>query len=192
MIPSLPLHNLSLNTWTYQNTNHVLWVLFIEYSSAFHPIKLDLLLSKMQQLDINPYLIHWNHSFLIRRQQLVRVNKTHSPPWSQRAVEDVWAHHSFSQSIPTITPSVPLTNTSLSFRMIRHWWPWWQRRCSLTSTMRVWRDWSNGESKKPSQWIPSKQRRSFWHSSTHTCSSHNSWHIHKTVSILQIVRDICG
>ena len=54
-------------------------VLFIDYSSAFNTIKPDLLLSKMQQLDINPYLIHWYHSFLIRRQQLVRVNNTLSP-----------------------------------------------------------------------------------------------------------------
>lgn len=53
--------------------------LFIDYSSAFNTIRPDLLLSKMQQLDINPYLIHWYHSFLIRRQQLVRINKTLFP-----------------------------------------------------------------------------------------------------------------
>ena len=64
--------------------------------------------------------------------------------------KDVWAHHCFLQSTPTIAPSISLTNTSSNSRMIRHWWPWWQRRCSLTSTMRVWREWSNGASKMPS------------------------------------------
>lgn len=54
--------------------------LFIDFSSAFNTIKPHLLLEKMKNLDINPHIIHFYHSFLTGRVQQVRVNNTLSPP----------------------------------------------------------------------------------------------------------------
>lgn len=61
------------------NHNAYARVLFIDFSSAFNTLKTDLLLKKMHSLNINSHIIHWYHSFLTERLQLVRVNSTHSP-----------------------------------------------------------------------------------------------------------------
>lgn len=52
--------------------------LFIDFSSAFNTIQPDLLLTKMVQLQINPFIIQFYHTFLTNRIQHVKVNKTHS------------------------------------------------------------------------------------------------------------------
>ena len=54
--------------------------LFLDFTSAFNTIQPELLLTKMVQLQVNPYLIHWYYSFLTDRVQLVRVNQTTSTP----------------------------------------------------------------------------------------------------------------
>ena len=50
--------------------------LFLDFSSAFNTIQTDILVSKMVQRELNPYLIHWYASFLTNRVQIVKVNKT--------------------------------------------------------------------------------------------------------------------
>ena len=57
------------------NKNHAR-VLFLDFSSAFNTIQSDILVSKMVQLELNPYLIHWYASFLTNRVQMVKVNTT--------------------------------------------------------------------------------------------------------------------
>ena len=54
--------------------------LFIDFSSAFNTIQPDLLLTKMVQLQINPFVIQFYHTFLTNRIQYVKVNKTLSSP----------------------------------------------------------------------------------------------------------------
>lgn len=44
-------------------------VLFLDFSSAFDTIQSNILVSKMVQLELNPYLIHWYASFLTYREQ---------------------------------------------------------------------------------------------------------------------------
>ena len=51
-------------------------VLFLDSSSAFNTIQSDILVSKMVQLELNPFLIHWYASFLTKRVQRVKVNTT--------------------------------------------------------------------------------------------------------------------
>ena len=51
-------------------------LLFIDFSSAFNLIQPHTLLTKLKQMNVNPYIIKWYHSFLIHRVQLVKVNQT--------------------------------------------------------------------------------------------------------------------
>lgn len=50
--------------------------LFLDYSLAFDTTQSDILVSKMVQLELNPYLIHWYASFLTNRTQMVKVNRS--------------------------------------------------------------------------------------------------------------------
>ena len=59
-----------------QSNEHYARVLFLDYSSAFNTIQSDILVSKMVQLELNPYLIHWYACFLTNRVQRVKVNTT--------------------------------------------------------------------------------------------------------------------
>ena len=52
--------------------------LFLDFTSAFNTIQPELLLAKMIQMEINPHLVHWYHSFFTNRNQIVKVNQTHS------------------------------------------------------------------------------------------------------------------
>ena len=52
--------------------------LFFDFISAFNTIQPELLLAKMIQMEINPHLVHWYHSFFTNRNQIVKVNQTHS------------------------------------------------------------------------------------------------------------------
>ncbi len=52
--------------------------LFLDFTSVFNTIQLELLLTKMIQIQVNPYLIRWYYSFLIGRSQIVKVNQTYS------------------------------------------------------------------------------------------------------------------
>jgi len=49
-------------------------LLFIDFSSAFNTIQTPLLISKMEQLSVNPAIIKWYSSFLTDRTQCVKVN----------------------------------------------------------------------------------------------------------------------
>ena len=51
-------------------------LLFIDYSLAFNLIQPHTLLSKLKQMNVNPYIIKWYHSFLTYIVQLVKVNQT--------------------------------------------------------------------------------------------------------------------
>ena len=51
-------------------------LLFIYFSSAFNLIQPRTLLTKLKQMNVNPYTIKWYHSFLIDRVQLFKVNHT--------------------------------------------------------------------------------------------------------------------
>ena len=51
-------------------------LLFIDFSSAFNPIQPHTLLTKLKQMNVNPYIIKRYHSFLTDRVQLVKVNQT--------------------------------------------------------------------------------------------------------------------
>ena len=51
-------------------------LLFIDYSLAFNLIQPHTLLSKLKQMNVNPYIIKWYHSFLTDIVQLVKVNQT--------------------------------------------------------------------------------------------------------------------
>ena len=51
-------------------------MLFLDFSSAFNTIQSDILVSKMVQLELNPYLINWYAYFLTDRIQRVKVNRT--------------------------------------------------------------------------------------------------------------------
>ncbi len=52
--------------------------LFLDF--AFNPIQSELLLTKMIQMEVNPYLILWYYLFLTGRIQIVRVNQKCSTP----------------------------------------------------------------------------------------------------------------
>jgi hypothetical protein len=47
-----------------QSKDNYARVLFLDFSSAFNTIQSDILVSKMVQLELNPYLIHWYAYFL--------------------------------------------------------------------------------------------------------------------------------
>ena len=51
-------------------------LLFIDFSSAFNLIQRHTMLTKLKQMNVNPYIIKWYHSFLTDRVQLVKVNET--------------------------------------------------------------------------------------------------------------------
>ena len=51
-------------------------LLFIDFSSAFNFIQPHTLLTKLKQMNVNPYIIKWYLSFLTDRVQLVKVNQT--------------------------------------------------------------------------------------------------------------------
>ncbi|KAF7651619.1 hypothetical protein LDENG_00108420 [Lucifuga dentata] len=51
-------------------------LLFIDFSSAFNTMLPQVLLGKLKQMEVNPYIIKWYHSFLVDRQQQVKVNLT--------------------------------------------------------------------------------------------------------------------
>ena len=49
-------------------------LLFVDFSSAFNLIQPDILLKKLVELKVNPFLIRWYHSFLSNRPQQVKFN----------------------------------------------------------------------------------------------------------------------
>lgn len=49
-------------------------ILFIDFSSAFNSLQPHLLLQKMTQMNVNPFIIKWFYSFLTNRTQNVRIN----------------------------------------------------------------------------------------------------------------------
>ena len=51
-------------------------LLFIDFSSVFNLIQPHTLLTKLKQMNVNPYIIKWYHSLLTDRVQLVKVNQT--------------------------------------------------------------------------------------------------------------------
>ena len=51
-------------------------LVFIDVSSAFNLIQPHTLLTNLKQMNVNPYIIKWYHSFLTYRVQLVKVNQT--------------------------------------------------------------------------------------------------------------------
>ena len=51
-------------------------LLFIDFSLTFNLIQPHTLLSKLKQMNVNPYIIKWYHSFLTDIVQLVKVNQT--------------------------------------------------------------------------------------------------------------------
>ncbi len=53
-------------------------ILFVDYSSAFNTIILNLLLLKLTQLSVPTSICQWINSFLTDRQQLVRLGKLSS------------------------------------------------------------------------------------------------------------------
>ena len=53
-------------------------LLLIYFSSAFNLVQPHTLLTKLKQMNVNPYIIKWYHSFLTDRVQLVKVNQTFS------------------------------------------------------------------------------------------------------------------
>lgn len=59
--------------------------LFLDFSSAFNTIQPDLLITKMVQLHVNPFVIQFFHTFLTERTQYVKVNKTLSSPIRTKA-----------------------------------------------------------------------------------------------------------
>lgn len=54
-------------------------LLFIDFSSAFNTLQPHLLLQKMIQMNVNPF-IKWFYSFLTDRTQNVRINNSLSDP----------------------------------------------------------------------------------------------------------------
>ena len=52
----------------------MLFVLFVDFSSAFNLIQPHILLKKLVQLNVNPFLIRWYYSFLSNRPQKVKFN----------------------------------------------------------------------------------------------------------------------
>ena len=53
-------------------------LLFIDFSSAFNTLHTDILLNKLTQLGVNPFIIKWYFSFLSERPQKVRFNSVFS------------------------------------------------------------------------------------------------------------------
>ena len=51
-------------------------LLFIDFILVFNLIQPHTLLSKPKQMNVNPYIIKWYHSFLTGIVQLVKVNRT--------------------------------------------------------------------------------------------------------------------
>ncbi|KAF7644165.1 hypothetical protein LDENG_00226570 [Lucifuga dentata] len=59
-----------------ENRTSYVRLLFIDFSSAFNTMLPQVLLGKLKQMEVNPYIIKWYHSFLVDRQQQVKVNST--------------------------------------------------------------------------------------------------------------------
>ncbi len=53
-------------------------VMFMDLSSAFNTLLPDIVLFKLKQMKVNPYLIKWYYAFLTGRQQQVKINSTFS------------------------------------------------------------------------------------------------------------------
>lgn len=72
----------ALNTTTHfilqhlENPTAYARLMFMDFSSAFNTILPQVLLNKLKQMEVNPYIIRWYHAFVIGRQQQVRVNLT--------------------------------------------------------------------------------------------------------------------
>lgn len=57
-----------------ENPQAYVRILFADFSSAFNTLQPHLLISKLMQMNVNPFLIKWYFSFLTNRSQCVRVN----------------------------------------------------------------------------------------------------------------------
>ena len=55
-------------------------LLFIDFNSAFNTLQRYLLLDKLKQLNVNPFIIKWYFSFLTNRVQCVKINEAKSDP----------------------------------------------------------------------------------------------------------------
>ena len=55
-------------------------ILFMDFSSAFNTINLVKLTNKLLDMNIDPCICHWIHSFLSHRQQKVKINNITSHP----------------------------------------------------------------------------------------------------------------
>ncbi len=70
----------AVNTVTYfinlENAKAYTRLLCVDFRSAFNTIKPHLLIQKLKALNVNPFLIRWDLSFLTHQTQKVRVNHT--------------------------------------------------------------------------------------------------------------------
>lgn len=54
--------------------------LLLDFTSAFNTIQPELLLAKMVEKEVTPYLLHWYHAFFRNRVQRAKVTQTYSAP----------------------------------------------------------------------------------------------------------------
>lgn len=59
-----------------ENPSGYVRLLFMDFSSAFNCILPQIMLSRLQQMEVNPFIVKWYGSFLTERKQQVRVNST--------------------------------------------------------------------------------------------------------------------
>ncbi len=140
--------------------------LFLDFTSAFNTIRLELLLAKMVEKEVNYHLIHWYHAFFRNRIQIVKVNQTYSTP----TITNIGAPQGcvsspfiFTLYILTIVELMDQTHLFWSFQMILScclcWGPkttpvfirliqtdWWSgvRRTHLLSMQRRQKKWFFG------------------------------------------------
>ncbi len=63
-----------------ESANTYAHILFMDFSSAFNTINPAKMCNKLLDMNINPCICHWIHSFLWNRQQRVKINNNISSP----------------------------------------------------------------------------------------------------------------
>ncbi|KAF7663184.1 hypothetical protein LDENG_00214830 [Lucifuga dentata] len=96
----------------------------------------QVLLGKLKQMEVNPYIIKWYHSFLVDRQQQVKVNSTLSElqTISGEPLRGVLARLS-SLHCTQMTAEIKMRIiTSLNFQMTLSYSVYWKRGAMRAST----------------------------------------------------------
>ncbi len=136
-------------------------ILFVDFSSAFNTIILNLLLPKLTQLSVPTSICQWINSFLTDRQQVVRLGK-YTP--STRTIITGAPQGCVLSPLHTAHLKTPLSS-SWSLQTTPHWSASFRMVMSLLTDRRL-RSWLSGAVLTTWSLTHSKQWRWSWTSGT--------------------------